>query len=461
MSQARTRDTIEAMRAAVPPGQSRLGEQARRLLTEATRSLLASHTDPGVELERFMEIRRRQLCVPSDELAAWLRGARVLVTGGTGCIGGTLTGLLAGLGPAQLVSLSRGQTTAWPRQPGVDYRHADIRDRRTLDRLLADLRPDVVFHLAAQRDPGLAETEVHRTVTTNVLGTRNVLAAAAAAGVPQVVCASTGKALRPYSPDVYTASKRAAEWLAASAAEVHGLRVAAARFTHVVDNSLVYLRLLFWARQGVIRLHAPDISFYAQSALESAQLLLVAGLASQAGRLRVHAITDLGWPICLLDLALDVLAQAGSATPIYFSGYASGYEESPFPGLYDPATAGEVSPLINALEASQASHSACPMVDAVPVRMTAAPDAAGLLASLADTCGRTRDPAEVRGRLDELSWSLLHATLEAAPPPALARMVAQATPHRDDLTGAHHRVLQAISRSTRAAAPGLVPPPGR
>jgi len=451
MRQARARDTIEAMRAAAPPGQPRLGREARRLLAEATRSLLASHTDQGVELERFLEIRRRQLCLPADELAAWLRGARILVTGGTGCIGSTLTGLLAGLGPAELVSLSRGETTVPPGQPGVDYRFADIRDRRTLDRLLTELRPDVIFHLAAQRDPGLAETEVHRTVTTNVLGTRNVLAASVQAGVPQVVSASTGKALRPYSPDVYTASKRAAEWLAASAAAAHGLRVAAARFTHVVDNSLIYLRLVLWARNGVMRLHAPDISFYAQSAMESAQLLLVAGLASQAGRFRVHAISDLGWPICLLDVALDVLARTGSATPIYFSGYGSGYEETPFPGLYDPATAGEVSPLVNALEASQASRSACPMVDAVPVHMTPAPDAPDLLDRLADTCLRTHDPAAVRGRLDELSWSLLYATLGAAPAPALARMAAQVTPHRNGLTHAHHRVLQAIS----ACRPGL------
>jgi nucleoside-diphosphate-sugar epimerase len=458
MGQAQARDTIEAMRAAVPPGQPWLGAEARRLLAEATRSLLASHADPGVELQRFLDIRQRQLCLPTGELGAWLGGARILVTGGTGCIGSALTSLLAGLGPAELVSLNRGQTTPSPRQPGVDYRHADVRDRPALDRLLADLRPDVVFHLAAQRDPGLAETEVHRTVTTNVLGTRNVLAASVQAGVPQVVCASTGKALRPYSPDVYTASKRAAEWLAASAAATHGLRVAAARFTHVVDNSLIYLRLLCWARDGVMRLHAPDISFYAQSAVESAQLLLVAGLASQAGRFRVHAISDLGWPIGLLDVALDVLAHTGSATPIYFSGYASGYEETPFPGLYDPATAGEVSPLVNALEASQASRSACLMVDAVPLHMTPAPDAPDLLARLADTCGRTQDPAEVRDRLDELSWSLLHATLQAAPAAALARMMDQATPHRDGLTGAHHRVLQAISQNTRGAEPHLVPP---
>ena len=76
----------------------------------------------------------------------------------------------------------------------------------------------MIFHVAAQREPALAEVEVHRTVSTNVLGTRNVLESAEAAGVRQVVCASTGKALRPYSPDIYTASKRAAEWVASSVA---------------------------------------------------------------------------------------------------------------------------------------------------------------------------------------------------------------------------------------------------
>jgi hypothetical protein len=443
------RETIEIMRAAVPPGQPQLGEEARQLLTEATRSLLASHPNGGVEHLRFLEIGRRQLCLPAEALDAWLRGARILVTGGTGCIGSTLIRLLAEIGPAQVVSVSRGEAKVWLGREGVDYRHADIRDRRALDRVLADVHPDVVFHLAAQRDPGVAETEVHRTITTNVLGTRNVLAASVRAGVSQVVCASTGKALRPYSPDVYTASKRAAEWLAADAAARHGLRIAAARFTHVVDNSLIYLRLLYWARGGMIHLHSPDISFYAQSALESAQLLLVAGLASRPGRFQVHAITDLGWPICLLDLTLDVLARARSATPIYFSGYPRGYEEFPFPGLYDPATAGEVSPLLNAFEAVQASRSACPMVDAAPVLMAPGPAAAELLADLEKGCERTRDPAVSRGLLDELSWLLLHATLAAAPSSALARIAAQVAPYQDQLNAVHHRVLHAITETVR------------
>ena len=367
------------------------------------------------------------------------------MTGGTGCIGSTLMAQLARLGPSRLVSVSRGVTTGYPRLPGAEYLQADIRDRQRLDEMVRAIRPDVVFHVAAQRNPGLAEIEVHRTVTTNVLGTRNVLAAAADIGVPQVVCASTGKALRPYSPDVYAASKRAAEWVA-SASSVGDIRISAGRFTHVVDNSIVVQRLHQWAEGGVARLHSTEIAFYIQSALESAQLLLIAGLGAVRGAFRVHAITDLGWPVSLLDLAVGVLAAAGSDTPIYISGYDRGYEEIPFPGLYDPATAGEVSPLLNAFEAARVTEAPCHMVDAFPLEMRPDPEPVKLLAALDETCEMTEDADAVREALDELSWSLLDVTLRAAPTQVLARSAAFADPHRQGLSPEHQRLLAAIRR---------------
>ena len=312
---------------------------------------------------------------------------------------------------------------------------------------MGEVKPDLIFHVAGQRDPGLAEAQVQRTVSTNVLGTRNVLTAAAEAGVPQVICASTGKALRPYSPDIYTASKRAAEWVASSVAADSEMLCAAGRFTHVVDNSIIYKRLLSWADEtngGVIRLHSPDIAFYVQSALESAQLLLLACLGSQRGEFRVYAIRDLGWPVGLLDLALAVLARSGSATPIYFSGYDRGYEEIPFPGLYDPMTAADVGPLLNAFEAGAVVDSLCPMLDAFRVDVAPEPRAVKLLTALAEACDRTQDPDVVRGTLNELSWSLLDCTLRAAPREALARAAAMAQRHGDSLTADHRQVLEAI-----------------
>jgi nucleoside-diphosphate-sugar epimerase len=439
-------EIIASMRAVAPPGQRCLDDGVLAELRELTQALIAARSGAAEEHARFLAIAERGLCLPEAELAGRLRDATVLVTGGTGCIGSTLMAQLAARCPGRLVSVSRGVTDDRPRQASAEYRYADVRDRAAIEALISELRPDLVFHVAAQRDPGLAELEVHRTVSTNVLGTRTVLTAAAEAGVPQVVCASTGKALRPYSPDMYTASKRAAEWVASGVATGSDMLISAGRFTHVLDNSIIYKRLLGWADEAaeVIRLHSPDIAFYVQSALESAQLLLLACLGAERPEFRVFAISDLGWPVSLMDLALDVLARSGSPTPVYVSGYDQGYEEIPFPGLYDPTTAGDVSPLLNAFEAGAVVGSPCPMVDAFRVDMAPEPRAVKLLASLAEVCDRTRDPAAVRGALNELSWSMLDCTLRAAPPQALMRSAAMAHRHSASLGADHRRILEAI-----------------
>ena len=113
------------------------------------------------------------------------------------------------------------------------------------------------------------------------------------------------------------------------------LLVSAARFTHVVDNSIVYERLLDWvaadggraAADGgdgagidpctggtpVVRLHGGSVAFYVQSARESAQLLQIAYLGARPGEFRVHAITDLGLPVSLLDVALGIHGEREAA----------------------------------------------------------------------------------------------------------------------------------------------------
>ena len=455
------------MAQAVPARKANLDEVEVSRLRELTAELTAAKPEAAAEYARFLGVKRRGLCLPGADLDRRLGGATVLVTGGTGCIGSTLMAQLARHRPGRLVGVSRGLTTGWPRQAEADYLVGDARDRARLDEIIAQVRPDVIFHVAAQRSPALAEADVHGTVTTNVLGTRNVLAAAAAARVPQVVCASTGKALRPYSPEMYTASKRAAEWVAATAAASGDLLVSAARFTHVIDNSIVYERLLDWANAGagpdagaaeeaVVRLHGSSIAFYVQSALESAQLLLLACLGARPGEFRVHSITDLGWPVSLLDVALGVLSSKRSRTPVYISGYDPGYEEVAFPGLYDPATAGDVSPLMNAFETAALVDSPCPMVDAF--KLETAEDSVNpkLLAALDCVCGRTREAAQVRAALDELSWSLLDATLGAVSRTALDRSAKLICRHEEAMTPAHRRITRAIrdhaSPATTAAA---------
>ena len=181
-------EIVAAMREAVPAGLRRLGGAEVRCLRDLTRALASSKPDAPHEYRRFLAIAEREIGVPGSALQAWLPGRSVLVTGGTGCIGSALMGQLAAWSPRRLVSVSRGYTQT-ARLSGAEYVRADIRDPCRLMAIFRDVRPDVVFHVAAQRDPGLAEREVHRTATTNVFGTRNVIAAAAAFDVPRLISA--------------------------------------------------------------------------------------------------------------------------------------------------------------------------------------------------------------------------------------------------------------------------------
>ena len=437
-------EIITAMQEVAPAGRPALADAAVAELRALTQVLKTERADAIEELARFHAVRERRIEPPESALADWLGDRTVLVTGGTGCIGSTLMAQISRLGPRCLVSVSRGQTAGWPRHPEADYHQADVTSRASLDAVFAAVQPDVVFHLAAQRDPGLAERASHLTVNTNVLGTRNVVQACERHGVAELSYASSGKALRPYSREVYTAAKRAGEWILAEAAARTQVRIAASRFTHVVDNSIVYDRLLGWARSGVVRLHDWQTLFYVQSAQESAELLLTAGLRAQPGGLRVYAIRDLGWPVSLLDLAIGTLMQADSDSPIYFSGHDPGYEGVPFPGLYDPDTAGEISPLLNAFEAAAAEHDAEIGIDACPVRFDHNRAPAGLLATVEQICAATAGPEPVRAALDKLSWHVLDAALAALPQQVLARIELLTAPHEGRLSRDHAKILGMI-----------------
>lgn len=102
---------------------------------------------------------------------------------------------------------------------------------------MGEVKPDIISHLAADKYNHLAEERSHYTLATNVRGTWALIAAANAAGVDQIVYASTGKATRPYSPDIYASSKHTGEALMAATATESEMLVSAVRFTHVVDDS--------------------------------------------------------------------------------------------------------------------------------------------------------------------------------------------------------------------------------
>jgi intracellular sulfur oxidation DsrE/DsrF family protein len=450
-------DVLRQIQSEAPPNQTCFDESVRSRLTELTAELLDARPTSREELEYYLGIRDRTISFPDSRVQANLAGATIVVTGGSGCVGTELLRQLRLFAPARLISAAI--TDPVHPVPGVQYLHLDVRRAGDLDQFFRQHRPDIVFHLAAQRDPGLAEKQVTYTACTNVVGTSNVVAAAERTGVRRIVHASTGKALRPYTADVYASSKRVGEWVLARAAERGRVACSAARFTHVVDNSIIFDRLVRWCHdRDVVRLHSADTVFYAQSALESAHLLLVASLAPDDGVFRLHMIRDLGWPVSLLALALGVMLREGTVAPLYMAGYDPGYEERPYPGLYDPAVAGDVSPLMNVMEAGAVQEAASAAVDAVPVSPPEVPQIEACLRELTQLDGMDADTA-VRQVLNEAAFELFVATAAAAPRPAVERIVRLAEAYRPTMRAEHIRIDDVFRRfcTVPSAVPSAVP----
>jgi len=242
-------------------------------------------------------------------------GMRVAVTGHTGFKGAWLALWLAELG-----ATVHGLALDAPTEPSM-YRVARVRERLASERIgdirdaalvrswMAEVRPDAVFHLAAQSLVRRSYREPLETFATNVMGTVHVLdAVAATPGVRAVVNVTSDKCYEnrerpePYAEhdpmggrDPYSASKGCAELVAAayrrSFLEERGVRLASARAGNVIgggdwaEDRLVpdLLRAFDDGRPAVLR--SPDATRPWQHVLEplSGYLLLGTRLLEPGG----------------------------------------------------------------------------------------------------------------------------------------------------------------------------------
>jgi FlaA1/EpsC-like NDP-sugar epimerase len=224
---------------------------------------------------------------------------------------------VAHAGPKQLLLVGHGENSIFDivselrlRFPHVQSQAviADIRDRDRLSRLFHAARPDVVFHAAAHKHVPLMEDNIGEAIANNVLGTRNVVEVAVAAGTQRFVLVSTDKAVAPSS--VMGASKRIGELIVRDVARRQGLAYVVVRFGNVLGSrgSVVPVFKGQIERGGPVTVTHPDVRRYFMTIPEAVHLILQAGGLGRGGELFV---LDMGEPVLLRELARDLIRLSG------------------------------------------------------------------------------------------------------------------------------------------------------
>jgi len=273
---------------------------------------------------------RRPIKTDLEGIAGYLRGKVVLVTGAGGSIGSEIAKQVHSFGPRELVMLDHDESLLHATQLRI-YRHGmldtpnvvlcDIRDADALDEVFSRHRPDVVFHAAALKHLPMLQQYPAEGWKTNVLGTRNVLDAAARHGVRRFVNVSTDKAADASS--VLGKTKRIAEELTAWYGHRLGATYLSVRFGNVLGSrgSVLHTFAAQIEAGGPLTITDREVSRYFMTIPEACELVIQAGAIGDTADVLV---LDMGDPVRILEVAEGLIARSGKDIEIKITGLRDG-----------------------------------------------------------------------------------------------------------------------------------------
>ncbi len=292
----------------------------------------AGNSDRGIDIRPIAIedlLGRTETKLDRAAMHRMIEGRRILVTGAGGSIGAELVRQIAAFRPAQLGLFDNSEFHLYKIDLEISEKHpelprhallGDVRDRARLDIVMAEERPELVFHAAALKHVPMVEANPLEGVLTNVIGTRNTAEACRRAGVAAMVLISTDKAINP--PNVMGASKRLAESYC-QALDVmerrqshNGTRFITVRFGNVLGStgSVVPLFQRQLAAGGPLTVTHPEMTRYFMTVREAVELVLQASALGQqasaesAGKIYV---LNMGEPVLIADLARQMIRLAG------------------------------------------------------------------------------------------------------------------------------------------------------
>lgn len=273
----------------------------------------------NIEIEDLLG--RDEVKLDIGDLKALLTNKVVMITGGAGSIGSELARQIVKYSPQKLILLDINENglfqiqhelkRSMAKKKGIipiEVLIASIRDRKRIERIFNDYRPQVIFHAAAHKHVPLMEDSPYEAIKNNVFGTLNLVELSDRYHVETFVQISTDKAVNP--TNVMGATKRICEMIIQTHNHISQTEYVAVRFGNVLgsNGSVIPLFKQQIEEGGPVTVTHPEITRYFMTIPEAAQLVLQAGAMAQGGEI---FILDMGEPVKILTLAEDLIRLSG------------------------------------------------------------------------------------------------------------------------------------------------------
>lgn len=259
---------------------------------------------------------RDPVAIDLQSVRSAIHGRSLLVTGAAGSIGSELCRQILEHEPDNLVCVDQSETGMFylereilPRLGKASLRCyvADAGDRRRMERVIQQGRPDVIFHAAAYKHVPLMEANVPGAVQNNVFGLMNLLEVASENGCQGFVFISSDKAVNPCS--VMGATKRIGELIIAHR-PTNGMRSLSVRFGNVLGSNGSVIPVLQQQLQNnePLTVTHPDAKRFFMTIREAVALVLQASVIGQKGD---TLVLDMGQPVLIVELVRTLIKLSG------------------------------------------------------------------------------------------------------------------------------------------------------
>jgi len=260
---------------------------------------------------------RAPVRLDEEEIAKFIRGRVVMVTGAGGSIGAEMCRQMARFEPCRLILFERAEPSlflidqelrrSWPKLDLLPC-IGDVNDAGRVEWVFARERPSAVVHAAAHKHVPMMEYNPGEALKNNVRGTRILADAADRHGCEKFVFISTDKAVNPTS--VMGGSKRLAEMYVQALSARSRTQFVTVRFGNVLGSSGSVIPIFREqiARGGPVTVTHPDMVRYFMTIPEAAQLVLQAASMGRGGEIFV---LDMGEQVRIVDLAREMITLSG------------------------------------------------------------------------------------------------------------------------------------------------------